>query len=364
MKSAHLTYIIIVNWNGWEDTIECLESIFRMEYTNFRVIVCDNASQNASLQNISAWAHGDLNKPIETPVPLRDLTFPPTKKPIKYIRLTQNQVETSGVSKRENAKLILIQNEENLGFAGGSNIGIRYALQQNNLQYIWLLNNDTIVKKDALVYMIQQMDTNPKAGLCGSTIHYYDNPDQIQSCGGGTYNKWFAQTNSIEMPVEKHSINATPKIDFEMDFILGVSMLIRKDVIINVGLLNEIFFLYFEELDIAIRLRGQFTLTYAPKSIIFHKEGKSIGSSSQPDKKARSKLSDYYGIRNRLLFTYIYFPNAVITVYVALLGASLNRVRRWQWDRARMILKIIIQSIWYSRKGVNNVIRKLSSLNP
>lgn len=159
--------------------------------------------------------------------------------------------------------------------------------------------------------------------------------------GGGEYIKWLARGSLIGAYDSKEQQVNIENVSSKLDFIVGASMLVRKDVICNVGLMSEDYFLYFEEIDWALRLNGHYALTYASRSIVYHKEGASIGTSSKPATKRRSKLADYYSIRNRLLFTRLYFPEALPTVYLSMIVVILNRILRRQWDRVFMILKIL-----------------------
>src|ERR1035438_3867545 len=146
-RGAKMTSIIILNWNGWKDTIECLESVFRLDYPDFRVIVCDNNSHNDSLDKIKAWADGRLPASQSNPE-LAYLTSPAVPKPIPYRELNREESESGGAF--YDARLVLIQNGLNLGFAGGTNVGLRYALGDKSCGFFWMLNNDTVVDSGAL----------------------------------------------------------------------------------------------------------------------------------------------------------------------------------------------------------------------
>jgi hypothetical protein len=215
-----------------------------------------------------------------------------------------------------------------LGFAGGNNIGITFALSQGNADYVWILNNDTIVEPETLSAMIERMKAVPDAGICGSTLLYHDNPQRIQSLGGARYLKWAGigvQLGANErwpMDVRAESIEK------EMSYVSGASMLVSKLFLETVGLMEESYFLYFEEIDWAQRAAGRFKLVYAPGSIVYHKEGGAIGSSGSG--RRRSPLSFFWLTRSRLLFTAKYHPEALpsVTIYSlinCLQWALLNR---------------------------------------
>ena len=140
-----MVYVILLNWNGWKDTIHCLESLFRSDYSDYRVIVCDNASTDGSMEKIKAWAEGKVMPDEELNDQLKPLVFPPVAKPIAYVEYNRAEAEAGGNGSEKNTPLVLIQNGSNDGFSAGNNVGIRYALKKN-ADYIWLLNNDTVVK--------------------------------------------------------------------------------------------------------------------------------------------------------------------------------------------------------------------------
>lgn len=333
--------IVIVNWNGWESTIECLESVFQMEYTNFCVVVCDNASQDGSLQYLKLWADGKLDSnPLINPTKIKGLISEAIQKPIPYLEINQDHIQ-SVQNIIDGVNLILIQANNNLGFAGGSNIGIRFALNLDKIEYIWLLNNDTVVKKNTLREMVKKLEANPRSGICGSTVLYYYTPEIIQALGGGTYNKWLGKTELLGTFQTINKPFDIQRIIDNIDFVLGASMLIRRETIIEIGLLNEVYFLYFEELDYAKRIQKKYLIDYASKSFVYHKEGESIGTSSQSNTKERSVLSDYFGIRNRLLFTQNFYPYTLPIIYLGIFGVILNRVKNKQWHRIPIIIKLL-----------------------
>ncbi len=326
-----LVSVVIVNWNGWGDTIECLESVFRLDYPNLSVIVCDNGSQDNSLEKIRAWARGDIDVVSFGQPSLRTCSFPPVAKPIEYCDL--NAAESGAPNFRgEPSKLTLIDVGENRGFAGGNNVGICYATEKRDATYVWLLNNDTVVEHTALDHMVARMEEQATFGICGSVLRYYDAPCCIQALGGAFFNKWLAisRHHTEDRPVSQSkyfSLNGprTP------DYIIGASMLVSKKFIDRVGLMGEEYFIYYEEIDWCIRgKRKGFSLTYSPESIVYHKDGRSTGAGVNVF--TRNPVADYYNIRNRIVFTRKYFPYAMVTVVLGILLAIVNRIRRRQWS--------------------------------
>jgi GT2 family glycosyltransferase len=291
--NAPKVFIILVNWNGWQDTIECLQSLEVLDYPNREVVVVDNGSTDQSVQKI----------------------------------------------RTEHPDVTLIESKENRGFAGGNNLGINYAVVKD-ADYCWLLNNDTVVEKGALFALVDRIERDPAIGICGSKLVYYHQRDTIQALAGGTYNKWLGVSIKIGGQVSADSEIEPAEVEEQLDFIIGASMLVSREFIREVGLLNEEYFLYYEEIDWATRAEGKFKLGFAPESIVYHKEGASIGGrQNQPAEKSRK--SDYYQLKNRLKFTATFYPLYLPVVYGTVILAIFNRILRGQWNRIPMIIKLM-----------------------
>lgn len=310
-------YIVLVNWNSWQDSVECLESLQHLNYPNFRIVLCDNGSSDDSLQEIKNWAK--LHE-------------------IRYVDLLRADAETGRVQ-ADDPELALIRNDENLGFAGGNNVGLIYAMAQGNADYYWLLNNDTVVEPDALNHLVARMEQQPQIGICGSTVLLYHDRQRVQALGGGHYCRWIGLPWHYRRFTRWGGKINQLRAESIMNYVEGASMLVSQQFLNKIGLLCEDYFLYFEEADWAIRGEGQFKLGYAPQSIVYHKVGGSIGTSSNPAK--MSYISDYFNIRNRLLFTKRFYPAALPTVWLVIAGAILLRLCLGKWDRAMMICRLL-----------------------
>ena len=322
--------IVILNWNGWSDSIECLESVFRMDFRDFQVVLCDNDSKDRSLDHIKAWADGELSCVPGGGV-LREPTYP-VPKPIRYSEYRRKDIECLADATNEKAPLVLIQTGENRGFAGGNNIGLCYAMKRRDMEFVWLLNNDTVVCRDALKSMVGQMRLNPSAGICGSKIMSYHEPDKVQTLGGRSFNKWLGIPGPIgagtaaSLPVDQAGVLR------RMAYVTGASMFVSRAFLNDVGLMDERYFLYYEEIDWVIRAKNRYSLEFTPESVVYHKEGASTGTTS-------SYCADFYNIRSRIRFTRKHFPYALPTVYLGVAAALWNRIRRNQWDRVALILR-------------------------
>ena len=301
-------YILILNWNGWGDTIECLESVFRLDYPDFRVIVCDNDSGDGSMEKIQAWAEGKLDVYVPVRQTLRHLSFPPQPKPIDYVVYDRSEAE-AGEVKSNTLALTLIQTGANLGFAGGNNVGMRYALLQDDFDFVWLLNNDTVVKPDALSWMVKRMEECPDAGMCGSSLPYYDEPNVMWASGGGIYNRWLARSHSIDANKSIAEISSQEQVETRMVYLAGASMLVLKKFILDIGLMAEDYFLYFEEIDWSMRGKRSYSLAFSPESTVYHKVGRSIGTAGKHT--AAYQRAVCLTMKNRIRFTAKFFPAAL-----------------------------------------------------
>lgn len=308
-------YIILVNWNGWNDTLECLESLLVLEYQDFRIVVCDNGSSDDSLQKIRDWLARH-----------------------KLISAEYHRVEAeTGGSPGNDPVLTLIRNDENMGFAGGNNVGLRYALARGDADYCWLLNNDTVVEPDALTHLVARMQH--QVGMCGSSIRFYSERQRIQALGGGHYCRWIGLPWHYGRFTKWGSEINQQRAEAWMNYVEGASMLVSRRFLDEVGLLCEDYFLYFEETDWAIRSKGRFQLGFAPLSIVYHKVGASIGTSSNPAK--MSYTSDYFNIRNRLMFTRRFYPAALPTVWLVIFGSLMLRLCMGKWSRVMMVFRLL-----------------------
>ena len=183
--------VVLLNWRGAPDTIECLEALLRSSIP-LRVIVVDNASGDGSMEAIEAWARGDTPaRPVAGT--LARLTDPPLPKPLAWSRLTAAESLVGG----NPARLTLIDSGGNLGFAGGNNVGLRHLLLDPGIDHAWLLNNDTVPEPDAAATLLARMDATPNIGMCGTVVRYYHRPDIVQALGGSSFDMRTGQSRHI-----------------------------------------------------------------------------------------------------------------------------------------------------------------------
>lgn len=215
--------IVVLNWNGKFVTSECLDSLKKVKYDNFEVIIVDNGSEDGSQEHFKknySWAK-------------------------------------------------LIENRENLGFTGGNNVGMKYALK-NGTDYVLLLNNDTVVDPLFLEDLIRVGESDNEIGLLNPKIYYYDHPKVIWYAGGK-----FSLLGAFPVHIGRKEIDVGQYDALrEVSFINGCAFLIKRKVIDEIGFLDENFFIYAEDTDWSIRARkAGYKAMYVPTSIIWHKEG-------------------------------------------------------------------------------------------
>ncbi|HPT49232.1 MAG TPA: glycosyltransferase family 2 protein [Accumulibacter sp.] len=324
--SKDTVYVVILNWNGWQDTVICLEHLFKSQGCRFVAVVCDNGSTNDSLQHIEAW--------------LREKSGAFQKKELAYRLVARTEVDARRCAQTGSpVDLVLIDNAENLGFAGGCNVGIRYALQQDDCAHVWLLNNDTVVPPDSMAAMVNAFKSRPSLGLCGSQVRYLEQPELVQSFGG-LLNKWFCTTHTLSCGLPASQLVSEPA---NIDFVPGASMMASRDFLESVGLMYEKYFLYFEEIDWAERAKGKFQIGVCLDSLVYHAGGASIGSPGEAGQ--RGLRSEYYLLRGRLMFAKRFYPHRLWSVYLGLLASVGTRLRKKQWDRAGIALRVVLGQV-------------------
>jgi GT2 family glycosyltransferase len=238
--------IILLNYKGTKDTLSCVESLEKIEYDNFEIIIVENDSPDDSYEVLSE-AIGN--------------------------------------------KHTLIKSPSNGGFAKGNNIGINYALEKGT-DFVLLLNNDTLVEKDFLREMINCYHRNEAVGMVGCKILYESRRDLIWYGGGELNLKRFYGLHHGEGQKDCEEFN----IEKEVTFNTGCVMLIPKEVIEKVGTLPEEYFLYYEDVDYSLSVQeAGYKIFYCPKAVVYHKVSASTGGEESP-------FAVEWNTRNRIIF--------------------------------------------------------------
>lgn len=276
-------YIIILNWNSKKDTLETIDSLERSTYSNYRIVVVDNASIDGSIEAIKNARPG----------------------------------------------IVLIENKENLGYAEGNNVGIRYVLEQKG-DYIFILNNDTLVDKEAISILVKESEKDKKISVLGPKVYFYKERDIIQSAGGVLD----SQFNPLHIGFKEQDKGQFAHYN-AIDYISGCAMFVKREVFEKIGLLDPKYFMYWEETDFCFRTKkAGFKIQIVPQANIWHKGG------VDP-----TPMITYYMARNKLLFLKKHNLG-----YLNIIKTCVNNVRT--------IVSWTIREKWKDKKTERNMLFK------
>jgi hypothetical protein len=324
--------VVMVNFCRARDTIECLASLFAGDTVPY-VIVADNASNDGSIEQIVAWAEGRESAFIANPAH-ESIAYGQIARPIKYEVLGPDDLQ-NGV----HAPLTVIETGGNLGFAGGNNRGIELAVHNPDIDVIWLLNNDTIVEADTVRNLREAFVANPDCGMMGTQIRLYHDPERYQLLNGMQFNRWTGAAAGIAGGLPVDTLFDSDTVIAKSDFVCGASLAVTRKFVEDIGLLEERFFLYYEEIDWAMRARGKHRIWFADKAVVYHKEGASAGSASRLSARARSPLSEYHHIRSKMIFCRKHLPALLPVYFLQNLVILCRRMLRRQPMQAKAILR-------------------------
>ncbi len=238
------TAVIILNWNSGEMTAQCIRSLLAMNTNEYEIVVVDNGSHDNSV----------------------------------------------GSLRREFARITVLPQERNLGFAAGCNIGMQYAMK-SGAEYVLLLNNDTVVDQNFLSALLEEAERHPKAGIISPKIYFWDFPNRLW-WAGGAFNLWHGIPEHLGRKEEDKGQFDHSR---ELDWATGCAMLIRTALLQKVGLFDEQFWGNAEDLDLSLRARKAGNeIRFAPKAALWHKEG------IDHRKNAGEHVRKFMGTRNLL----------------------------------------------------------------
>ncbi len=315
--------VILVNWNGWRDTLECLDSLAAMRSPGrMHIVITDNLSSDDSVQRISAWMDR-FNQPAYIDMLALGAS------------VRERVAEASTTLIDDRVTVTLICNKDNGGFAVGNNLGMALADTVFGVGYFWVLNNDTVVKVDTLELLVSKMESDRSIGICGSALVFHHDSSVVQAYGGVRYSYWSGRGWHIGGGEPYRAETGTTEVESAMTYVSGASMLVSLDFYQQIGPMSEDFFLYNEELDWAWRGRKRFRLGCEPRSVVMHKEGASIGTVSVA--RNASPLSEFYQARNKLKFTVTRMPWFAPTVWLFLAAKALRLYLLGHRRNARVI---------------------------
>ncbi|MEA3444457.1 MAG: glycosyltransferase family 2 protein [Bacteroidota bacterium] len=238
MNNKQKTYIIIINFGTPEHTAECLDSIRENNHQFFQAVVVDVLNINRSVEKLSKWNE-----------------------------------------EKKDDRFVLFEENENRGFAFANNIGIKYALRQDDCDFLWVLNNDTVIAKNSLEELLKHYEQNKNRGIfgfIGSRILDYENRRLIQNIGG-RFNKWTGY--SVLVGMGENDTGQFDDKEIKVDYVVGASMFCPSMLIQKIGLMSDDYFLYYEDIDWCITAqKAGFRNSTCTKSLVYHKQGISTGA--------------------------------------------------------------------------------------
>jgi len=301
------TKVLIINYNNGPDTISCIRSLASL--ADIGIILLDNASDDGSVLQIEKYLGED------------DISYDATS--------------VAGLNGRglTNARVLFVRSTVNLGFAGGNNILLRYMKTCGDSEYAWLLNNDAIVDETALGALIRKMEEDNDVAFVGSVILDFYHRNLVQCCGV-IYYKYFGVSKLLMKNVDWSRVDKNTLQLPEADFQHGASLLVRMSALDTIGLMDERYFLYFEEHDWQWTARDRgFRNVLATASIVYHK-----GSVSTNNKK---HLFFYYYNKSAIIFARKHSSFSVrLLATIMLIGITLVRA------------KFYFKSVWWGLKGI------------
>lgn len=294
-----MVYVVVLNWNGWKDTLECMDSVFKSDYKDVKIIVVDNNSSDDSLIKINSF------------------------------------IETNGFQHR----VYIIANNENSGFSKGCNIGIDYSMKQADCEYIWLLNNDTEIEIDTISNLINFYKRFTNYSVITPQINYFDNKELIWNCGGRIsklgFRKYF-------YPKENEAVLPRDKEFFNVSFLTNCASFFKREFFENGYRLNERFF--FGEEDFSLSLyakKNKLKMACIISAKIYHKVSSSIQKQSNKDE---NRYFIHY--MNRLIDMKLFYDNSLIfglyvKVYLVylrkLLGLRISDFNKFRIDLLKAV---------------------------
>ena len=306
MKKYPLVYVLTLNWNGKQITIDCVESVLKSDYPNFKVMVIDNGSTDGSSQ---------------------------------------------ALREKFDNHITIIENGANLGYARGFNVGLQYGFKKNNADYCLVMNNDTILDPSAILELVKVAETDEKIGFVTGKVYYYDKPNILQTVGKKEDPiKW----NGDHIGNREEDKGQYDEIS-ERIFADDIFTLISRKLYKETGGYNTMFFLQSEEYDWQARAKNLgYKIMYTPHAKLWHKESMTIGK--------QSALKAYYDARNPMLVILLHKSSEYFRRYFwhhlkNIILASLRYAKHMRFYTSFKNFQGLLSGLWWGVKNKKFTLR-------
>lgn len=335
------TAIIVVNWNAWEDTARCISACAQLDRFSGALFVVDNGSTNNSFDQLAQFVRKEID--VDRHVGCSSIRHLLAKTSEWYSEVVvgspefiEAHIQKSGVKKRS---LYLIKSITNAGFGAGNNIGIRLAKNWPKFDLFWCLNSDAIPERDSLMHLEALCLDKDKPLLSGTVLLDFEPEGTIQTVGLD-FSRRTLETKFKFAGISSEKLVEMPEA-FSVDYPSGASLLINRVFLNQLGMFDERYFLYYEEPDLAIRIKQQpFVCT---RAMVYHRGGQSTGGASETQSKSR--LADFHYVRSRAILAKKMGSAAVIAAIAASIYSLFRRIRVGRWDLARNVLPALIDGL-------------------
>lgn len=342
-ESVPIVGIVIINYRNAKVTQECLESLLRLDYPNYRILVVENSAAEAEreIQSLTAWSRtttpSQAMNPYFQPWLNQTRRVDPRLFVLDETALDQTPVPASL------GEIALIRCSENYGFGGGMNVAMKW-LHKNNIPLVWLLNNDTYAMPDSLTHLVTAITMDPQIGMTGSKLRYYSKPELLNLIGGN-FNPSILHFGFLPIGLAEKDVCQYDR-EVRLDSLAMASCIARLDAMEKIGFFDPGYFLYCEDLDLFEKVkRAGYQLGYEWKSLVFHMESITTGKTS--------RLSTYYYARNKTVFYRKYYrgPMNLVGLILSVCRDVIGRIRRREMENARVILSGFIHGL-QNKKGM------------
>lgn len=326
-----LVVVVIVTYGRAEDAMEAIASLLRSTHPRLKIIVCDNASPDRTLERLAAFARGEGGPPDRGAGPVM-VEWP--RGAIDHIVVGAE----ASVDVRALPVLTLVDTGANRGYAGGNNVALRWLAASRDWDYGLVLNPDTVVEPAAIAELVRRARQAPDLGIVGPRVLAYENPELVHQWGGGSYSRLRGAARLLGLNHRREERPDAQTIGRNLDYVTGAAFFFTREFLVRTGLMDEAYFLYYEELDWCMR-RGVLGIGYAHDAVIYHRLGASIGSSVKHGR--ISPLSIYWQYRSRFRFARKFFPWSLPFVYLATYFDMLRMISTGSPRNAALVFRAV-----------------------